>query len=97
MTKQTEGASRRCPKCSQEENQINAGYNRSGTQRCLCKFCNYKYTLNGKTREYSEETKQQAIKTYHSGVSGRGVGKLMGFSKANVYNWLKKTESDVDK
>ena len=27
---------------------------------------------------------------YYSGVSGRGVGKVLGMSKANVYNWIKK-------
>ena len=97
MRPQTINPNRVCPKCSRAENQINAGYNRSGTQRCLCKFCNYKYTPDKKTREYPEEVKQQAIKTYYSGVSGRGVGKLMGMSKANVYNWLKKTEQGVDK
>jgi len=97
MRKQTIDENRRCPKCGRVENQINAGYNRSGTQRCVCKTCNHKYTLNGKKREYSEEIQKQAMQTYFSGVSGRGVGKLMGMSKANVYNWLKKTESSVDK
>lgn len=82
---------RRCPKCGRVENQINAGYNRSGTQRCVCKECRQKYTLNGKTREYPEEVRSAAIKTYYSGVSGRGVGKLLGINKANVYNWIKKT------
>jgi len=48
------------------------------------------YTLAPKTKAYSEEVRNNAIKTYYSGVSGRGVGKLMGFSKANVYNWIKK-------
>jgi len=88
---------RKCPKCNSADNQVNAGYNKSGTQRCLCNYCKYKYTLNGKTREYPEEIKQQAIKAYYSGVSGRGVGRLLGMSKANVYNWLKKTEQGVDK
>ena len=90
MRKQTINENRRCPKCGRVENQVNSGYNRSGTQRCVCKICNHKYTLNGKTQEYSEEIKQQAIKTYYSDVSGRGVGKLFGMSKANVYNWIKK-------
>jgi transposase-like protein len=63
----------------------------------VCKFCNHKYTLNGNKREYSEEKRQQAIRAYYSGVSGRGVGKLMGMSKANVYNWIKKTGQSVDK
>ena len=60
----------------------------------MCKECGVAYTLNPKQNEYSEETKKQAIKTYYSGVSGRGVGKLMGMSKSNVYNWIKKSEPD---
>ena len=94
-TKIIEG--RRCPKCEKEENQANYGFNRSGTQRCKCKECNNIYTLNPKNRAYSEEVRNTAIKTYYSGVSGRGVGKLLGMSKANVYNWIKKTGSSVDK
>jgi transposase-like protein len=97
MRKQTIDENRNCPKCGRTENQVNAGKNRSGTQRCICKYCEYKYTQGGKKREYSEETRQQAIKTFYSGVSGRGVGKLMRMSKANVYNWIKKTERSVDK
>lgn len=97
MRKQTINENRRCPICNQAENQVNAGYNRSGTQRCVCKNCNHKYTLNAKTREYPEEIKQQAMRIYYSGVSGRGVGKALGMSKANVLNWIKKTEHPVDK
>lgn len=26
---------------------------------------------------------------YDSGVSGRGVGKILGMNKTNVYNWIK--------
>ena len=36
--------------------------------------------------------RELAIKMYYSGVSGRGVGKALGMSKSNVYNWIKKTE-----
>jgi transposase-like protein len=97
MKKQTIDENRHCPKCGKVENQVNAGYNRSGTQRCVCRDCNHKYTLNGKTREYPEEVREQAIKAYYSGVSGRGVGKLLGMSKANVYNWIKKTGNDMDR
>jgi len=83
---------RHCPKCGSVENQANYGFNRSGTQRCKCKNCNHIYTLQPKTRAYTEEIRQSAIKTYYAGVSGRGVGKIFGMSKANVYNWIKKTE-----
>jgi len=85
---------RRCPKCGKSENQVNAGKNRSGTQRCFCSDCKKYYTLNPKTREYPAEIKQQALKIYYAGASGRGVGKVLGMSKANVYNWIKKNDAD---
>ena len=69
------------------------GFNRSGIQRCVCRECSKTYTINPKKHEYSEEERQQAIKMYYSGVSGRGVGKFYGMSKANVYRWIKKTTS----
>ena len=84
---------RRCPKCNKVTNQINKGFNRSGTQRCMCKECGIIYTLNPKKREISKEIREQAIKTYYAGASGRCVGKIFGFSKANVYNWIKKNGS----
>jgi len=89
-------AARRCPKCDKAENQVNAGKNRSGTQRCFCNECKKYYTLGAKMRAIPEETRQNAIKSYYSGVSGRGVGKLFNMSKANVYNWIKKTGRDMD-
>jgi transposase-like protein len=84
--------SRRCPKCGKVETQINKGRNASGTQRCRCLICKIYYTPEPKRSTYDEETRKQALKIYYSGVSGRGVGKIFGMSKANVYNWLKKTE-----
>ena len=36
------------------------GYNRSGTQRCLCGVCAKTYTINPKQRAYSEETQKLA-------------------------------------
>lgn len=91
-----EVADRQCPVCGKTKNQVNAGRNRSGTQRCFCKDCKKYYTLNPKTREYSEEIRRQAIKTFYSGASGRAVGKAFGFSKANVYNWIKKPVSEPE-
>jgi len=90
MRKQTIDENRRCPKCGKTENQVNKGYNRSGTQRCMCKECGVAYTKEPKKREYPEETQKLAMKMFYSGVSGRGVGKVLGMSKANVYNWIKK-------
>jgi len=86
-----------CPHCGAIERQMKSGYNRSGTQRYLCGKCNYKYTPEPKTNAYPEDVKQAALKSYYSGVSGRGVGKIFGMSKANVYNWIKKNRDSVDK
>jgi len=53
-----ENAGRRCPQCGKVENQVNAGRNRSGTQRCYCndsrKYCTYEPKRNA----YSEETRK---------------------------------------
>jgi len=86
-----------CPKCGSIEMQSNAGYNRSGTRRCQCFKCKYKYTLNPKSRAYPEDLREIAIKEYLMGVSGRGVGKIHGMSGNNVYNWIKKNGGSVDK
>ena len=88
---------RSCPKCGSEEKQSKYGYNKSGTRRNKCKQCGRVYTSNAKTRAYSEEIRKSAMKTYYSGVSGRGVGKLYGMSKANVYNWIKKSKNPDEK
>lgn len=95
MRKAKEIAGRKCPICGREENQRNCGKNRSGSQRCFCTKCKKYYTLNPKTREYPEEVRQKAIKAYYAGASGRGVEKLFNFSKANVYNWIKKDEPRI--
>jgi hypothetical protein len=33
---------------------------------------------------------------FYSGVSGRGIGKALHMSKANVYNWIKKTKKILE-
>ena len=86
-----------CPKCSSVESQRLNGKNRSGTQSIVCGKCFKYYTLNPKTRAIPEEVRSQAIKMHFAGASGRTVGKVMGFNKANIYNWAKKNPADVDK
>jgi transposase-like protein len=81
-----------CPFCGQEGKQVNNGHNRSGTQRVLCRTCGKTHTLEPKRREISEKVRENAIKMYYSGVSGRGVANYFGFNKSNVVRWLKKTE-----
>ena len=84
----------KCPKCGAEDGQMKNGCNRSGTQTIICRHCKKTYTPEPKRNAYSEETRLQALKIYYSGVSGRGVGKILGMSKANVYNWIKKNGAE---
>ena len=86
-----------CPNCGVVGNQVWNGKNPSGTQKFLCMDCKRVYTPNPKQRGYSEEIRQQAIKMHFAGSSGRTVGKVMGMSKANIYNWAKKNPASVDK
>ncbi|MDR2502063.1 MAG: hypothetical protein LBC78_02295 [Oscillospiraceae bacterium] len=67
------------------------GSNRSGTQALICRHCKKTYTPEAKRRAYSEEARSLAMKMYYSGVCGRDLGKILGMSKANVYNRIKKT------
>jgi transposase-like protein len=97
MKKAKEIAGRKCPKCGAVDKQVKAGFQQTGEQRCICKHCNYKYNLNPKGNGYSEEVRRIAIREYYSGISARGVGKIHNMSKANVLNWIKKTERGVDK
>jgi len=86
----------KCPKCGGVEGQMKNGKNRSGTQSMMCRYCKKSYTPEPKQSAYSEEIREQAIKTYYAGVSGRGVGKIFGMSKANVYNWIKKNGKNAE-
>ena len=90
MRKATEEEWKRCPKCGKTENQIKAGRNASGSQRCKCKECGIYYTIDPKQHEYPDEIRPLAIKMYYSGVSGRGVGKILNMNKAKAVNWIKK-------
>ncbi len=90
MRKGTEEAWKKCPKCGKTENRVRAGYNSSGTRRCKCKERGIYYTVDPKRHAYLEENRELAIKMYYGGISGRGVGKILGMNKSNVANWIKR-------
>ena len=59
MRRETKEAWKRYPKYG---NQVRAGYNASGSQRCKCKEYGIYYTINLKRHKYPEETRELAIK-----------------------------------
>jgi transposase-like protein len=86
-----------CPKCAQQEGQNKQGFSGSGSQRYFCKFCGCKYVPVKKNRGYPPEVRLQAMKLMLDGMSGRAIGRQLGISKANAYNWAKKNRDGVDK
>ena len=87
----------KCKACNDETNQIKAGKTKAGIQKYKCKICGKYYTQESKKRGHSEETKNQAIKLYLEGNSGRAVGRIMGINTSTVYNWIKKLVHVVNK
>jgi transposase-like protein len=85
---------RKCPSCGSVLCH-NYGKTGIGTQRVRCTDCGKIYTPNPKHRGYPEEVRQQAMKIHFAGASGRKVGQVMGFSKANVYNWCKQAKKNL--
>jgi transposase-like protein len=90
MKKKTRGEDKCCPHCGNTTEQTKQGFTSAGSQRYKCHKCGKKYTPRPKTNAYSEEVRENAIKTYLTGISARKVGQRYGFSKANVLNWIKK-------
>jgi len=68
-----------------------------GTQRERCAKCGKQYTINPKVRGYSDDVKRKAMQLLVDGMSGRAIGRQLGMSKANAYNWAKKNRGSVDK
>lgn len=87
----------KCPQCGSVTGQHRHGVTPYGTQRIRCAGCGKQYTLNPKTRGYSEEVKRKAMQLMIDGMSGRAIGRQLGMSKANAYNWAKKNRGGVDK
>ena len=80
-----------CKICTEEKGQIKAG-----SQMYRCKICGRRYTPKPKERMYSEEVKNQAIKLYMEGNSGRAVGRILGISKNTCLYWIKKYAKRIE-
>lgn len=84
----------KCPHCGITEGQMYSGFSKSGAQRCVCRKCNHKYTLN---RKYPRAFKEEAIRLYQAGLSAREVGKILNINKGSVLNWVRESQRDSEK
>ena len=85
----------KCRKCGETTRQMKGGFTIAKSQKYLCGHCNCRYTPV--TKHYSEEVRQIVIKEHYAGASGRAIGSMHGMSKSNVYRWIKKNTTNVDK
>jgi transposase-like protein len=46
--------------------------------------------LMARPAKYQRKKRKEALRIYYSGVSSRGVGKILGMGKSNVLNRIKK-------
>ena len=79
-----------------KSNKIKAGKPKAGTQKYKCKVYGKYYTAEGKKRGYSEESKNQAIKLYLEGNSGRAVGRILGIGKNMCLYWIRKYAKNIE-
>ncbi len=86
----------KCKACNDETNQIKAGKTKGGSQKYKCKICGKYYTAESKKRCHSEETKNQAIKLYWEGNSGRADGRILGIGKNMCLYWIRKYAKNIE-
>ena len=86
----------KCKACNDETNPIKAVKTKAITQKYKCKICGKYYTAESKKRGQSEETKNQAIKLYLEGNSGRAVGRILGIGKNMCLYWIRKYAKNTE-
>ena len=78
-----------CPHCQSSEQQVKAGFNKSGSQRYKCQVCRRKYTPKPNAPGYPEAVRQKAISLYVDGMNFRRIGRILEISHQTVANWVK--------
>ena len=68
---------------------VNNGKDR-GKQTVFCRECKTRHTPSAKRHWYSKKFREQAVKMYENGNSGRAVARILGVSPSAVYSWIKK-------
>lgn len=77
-----------CPGCKQTTRQVKVGKTLAGSQRYKCQHCSKKYTPEAKTRGYSKEVRDRAVRMYVDGLSFRRVARHVGVHHQTVVDWV---------
>jgi transposase-like protein len=78
----------KCPYCQAKSKQVKSGFNPSGSQRFLCKWCDRIYTPAPKPNGYSSEVRLEAIKLHEAGHSYRVIARKLCVGTQSVANWV---------
>lgn len=78
-----------CPYCENEEDQVKAGRNQSGSQRYLCKVCQRVYTPKPRPMGYPSTLRRQARSMHADGLSFRAIARHLGVGTQSVINWIR--------
>jgi insertion element IS1 protein InsB len=78
-----------CQYCGSEDLKRN-GHAENGKQRYYCKTCKKQSRENPTPQAYSEERKEEIIRSYQERSSLRGLTRTFGVARNTVTGWLKK-------
>lgn len=82
-----------CPYCNSPRRQVKSGFNRSGSQRFLCRRCDRIYTPSGEVRGGEEQLRLYAVYVYHEGwATLRGLADTLNCSPQTILNWVRAYE-----
>ncbi|KQK24399.1 insertion element iso-iS1d protein insA [Chryseobacterium aquaticum] len=82
-----------CPKCKSNR-QVKDG-NTNGRQRYQCKNCGYRFSVERRSTEKSDEKKRLALQLYLEGLGFRAIGRVLEINFMTVYYWIKKWGDSV--
>lgn len=76
-----------CPYCHDQDQQVKAGKNDSGSQRYQCKVCRRRYTPEP-SQLYGDGMRQQAVKLHVDGLGYRRIARHLGVDHHSIMNWV---------
>ena len=77
-----------CTRCN-SNNIVMNGLTSAGKQKYHCKDCNCYRTLHP-TQVYSEERKEEILRSYKERASLRGTRRVYGVAVSTILRWLEK-------
>jgi transposase-like protein len=81
----------RCSHCGSDKLKRN-GHAANGKQRYYCKDCKKQSRENPTPYAYSEERREEILRSYEERSSLRGLTRTFGVARNTVSEWLKKRQ-----